>query len=150
MELAELRLDRQRKDAEIARLRDALEWLLSTVDRQTGSMSRFHAAKDKARAALAQVAEVGMASEWLPIESAPKDGSELIGWRDDAGVLLIRWTCCADFMSDREIEDATKGHGGDSEWIEQYNWFYADFISGGRLEGDEEPTHWMPLPEPPK
>lgn len=47
------------KDAEIARLREALEWLLSTVDRQTWSMSRFHAAKDKARAALAQVAEVG-------------------------------------------------------------------------------------------
>lgn len=46
------------KDAEIARLREALEWLLSTVDRQTWSMSRFHAAKDKARAALAQVAEV--------------------------------------------------------------------------------------------
>ena len=44
---------------EIARLRDALEWLLSTVDRQTWSMSRFHAAKDKARAALAQAAEVG-------------------------------------------------------------------------------------------
>ena len=44
---------------EIARLREALEWLLSTVDRQTWSMSRFHAAKDKARAALAQVAEVG-------------------------------------------------------------------------------------------
>ena len=43
---------------EIARLREALEWLLSTVDRQTWSMSRFHAAKDKARAALAQVAEV--------------------------------------------------------------------------------------------
>jgi len=58
MELAELRLDRQRKDAEIARLRDALEWLLSTVDRQTWSMSRFHAAKDKARAALAPAAEV--------------------------------------------------------------------------------------------
>jgi hypothetical protein len=46
------------KDAEIARLREALEWLLSTVDRQTWSMSRFHAAKDKARAALAKVAEV--------------------------------------------------------------------------------------------
>ena len=44
---------------EIARLREALEWLLSTVDRQTWSMSRFHAAKDKARAALTQVAEVG-------------------------------------------------------------------------------------------
>jgi len=55
-------LDDARKYAEakgeIARLREAMEWLLSTVDRQTWSMSRFHAAKDKARAALAHVAEV--------------------------------------------------------------------------------------------
>lgn len=56
-------LDDARKYAEakgeIARLREALEWLLSTVDRQTWPMSRFHAAKDKARAALAKVAGVG-------------------------------------------------------------------------------------------
>ena len=89
-------------------------------------------------------------AEWLPIESAPKDGSEVLGWRDDAGVLLIRWTCCADFMTDLEIEDAKKQHAGADDWIEQYNWFYADFIYGGRLDGDEEPTHWQPLPDGPK
>ena len=47
------------KDAEIARLRDALEWMLETVDSKSYSVSRMFAAKDKARAALAQVAEVG-------------------------------------------------------------------------------------------
>lgn len=81
--------------------------------------------------------------EWQPIETAPRDGTEILGWRSDCGVLLVRWVCPEDFCTDREIEEM----GADS--AEQEDWFCADFICGDRMEGDEAPTHWMPLPAPP-
>lgn len=84
-------------------------------------------------------------TEWQPIETAPKDGTELIGWRDDCGVILIRWTSCDAFMSEREIESSRM----DEETLFQQDWFCADFIAGCRLDGSETPTHWMPLPPPP-
>lgn len=82
---------------------------------------------------------------WQPIETAPKDGTELIGWRDDCGVILIRWTSCDAFMSEREIESSRM----DEETLFQQDWFCADFIAGCRLDGSETPTHWMPLPPAP-
>ena len=87
----------------------------------------------------------GPMTEWQPIETAPKDGTELIGWRDDCGVILIRWTSCDAFMSEREIESSRM----DEETLFQQDWFCADFIAGCRLDGSETPTHWMPLPPPP-
>jgi Protein of unknown function (DUF551) len=33
------------------------------------------------------------------------------------------------------------------EDAEAQDWFYADFIAGGRM--DSAPTHWMPIPDPP-
>ncbi len=82
---------------------------------------------------------------WLPIETAPKDGTEILGWREYAGCMLIRYTCMREFMSEREIESTDL----DEETIESEDWFYADFVAGGRLEGSETPTHWMPLPTDP-
>ena len=90
--------------------------------------------------------ERGDDMEWQPIETAPKDHSELLGWREDCGVMMIRWTAPIDFMTERELEAASTD---DNDWMEQEDWFYADFVRGGRLEGDEVPTHWMPLPPPP-
>jgi len=85
----------------------------------------------------------GEGMNWKPIETAPKDGSEILGWREDCGILLIMWTAPTDFLSDEELERI-----GESSEI--YDWFYADFVGGGRLDGDLVPTYWMPLPEPPK
>ena len=82
---------------------------------------------------------------WQPIETAPKDGTELIGWREDCGQLLIRWTSCSELMTDAEIEKS----GIDEEILFVEDWFYADIVRSGRLEGSEIPTHWMPLPPPP-
>jgi hypothetical protein len=85
--------------------------------------------------------------KWEPIETAPKDGSEILVWRKDCGILLARWAAASDFMTTAEMErEAT----GDDEWMDEPDWFCADFISGCRLDGSEAPTHWMPLPEPPK
>ncbi len=84
---------------------------------------------------------------WQPIETAPKNGTELLGWREDCGVLLIRWTAPIHFMTDTEIE---RESSDDNDWIEQYDWFCADFVGfGGRLDGSETPTYWMPLPPAP-
>jgi len=85
--------------------------------------------------------------KWKPIKTAPRDGSEILGWREDCGILLVRWTAPIDFMTTSELEAEASE---DDEWMETYDWFYADFVSGGRLDGDEAPTHWHPLPAPPK
>lgn len=55
MELAELRLDRQRKDAEIARMREALQEIANPLNI---SRTYHEAAIRRARAALAPAAEV--------------------------------------------------------------------------------------------
>ena len=64
-------------------------------------------------------------SEWQPIETAPKDGSEILafarGNRDFYGV--AQWA---------EAQAAFNSVAG---------WFWTFAI---------RPTHWMPLPEPPK
>lgn len=83
---------------------------------------------------------MNMKSEWQPIESAPKDGSEILIWREDAGCLLARWIAPCDFLHERELENIKDA--------DEPDWFIADFVSGGRLDGGT-PTHWMPLPAPP-
>lgn len=80
---------------------------------------------------------------WQPIETAPKNGDEVLLYREDAGLILARWTCPIDFMSEREFEASSLSEDEANEC----DWFYADFIRGGRL--DEPATHWMPLPNPP-
>lgn len=77
--------------------------------------------------------------QWQPIETAPKDGTEILGWREDCGYLLIRWSCAEEFLTESEAS----GWNEDDLFLE--DWFCADFISGERLEGSEAPTHWMPL-----
>ena len=80
---------------------------------------------------------------WQPIETAPKDGTEILAWRKDCGVLVVRWDCPEDFLSETELQELGK------ESAEAYSWFCADFVTGARLEGSEVPTHWMPLPAGP-
>lgn len=81
---------------------------------------------------------------WMPIETAPKDGTEVWGYREDAGAFLMRYTAPIHFCTESELAEMGE------ESAEQEDWFYADFIAGGRLEGSEAPTHWQPLPALPK
>jgi len=85
------------------------------------------------------------ARQWQPIETAPKDGTEILGWRHDCDCLLIRWACAEEFLTESEIDQG--------DWSENdlfaNDWFCADFIAGSRLEGSETPTHWMHLPGAP-
>lgn len=73
--------------------------------------------------------------DWQPIETAPKDGTRIIGWNGDV-VTEMGWVGRAD----------DDGHVG---------WCQAEFWDGGLLyemhnQMEPEPTHWMPLPDPPK
>ncbi len=79
-------------------------------------------------------------SEWQPIETAPKDGTDIFGYGLWAGEItgpeqmiksvdIIRWNNgLSDFPGDEWWECLT----GD---------YYATWL---------EPTHWMPIPDLPK
>jgi hypothetical protein len=83
---------------------------------------------------------------WRPIETAPKDGTEILGWREDCGVLMVRYTNAnaLSTMTDKERDEL------DEESLFAEDWFGGDSEqSGFRLEGNEVPTHWRPLPADP-
>lgn len=68
-------------------------------------------------------------SEWQPIETAPKEGrmvlAKYVGHHDHPTTL---W------------------------WLTlgQWSWKYGNWNDGIEPCGLADPTHWMPLPEPPK
>ena len=67
--------------------------------------------------------------KWLPIESAPMDGTLVILARGDR---------------------VTVGHWVDFEEVEDIDESYWHSWDGGFLNDPEyAATHWMPLPEPP-
>lgn len=74
---------------------------------------------------------------WQPIDTAPKDGTEILGWGECAGEIngphgvpckaLIEW------------------RGGRTDWA-GYEWS----VNGGdHYSTWMKPTHWFPLPPPP-
>lgn len=60
-------------------------------------------------------------TEWQPISTAPKDGTTIIIWDKDHGCMIVEWMY--------------------GEWHCSHD--------GEDMYGPE-PTHWMPLPAPPK
>lgn len=70
-------------------------------------------------------------SEWQPIETAPKDGTVILGWRYYP--VAIRWT------NDRDYPWEAIQIGGVSP-----------FLLNGFVDEDQGLTHWMPLPKKPE
>lgn len=70
-----------------------------------------------------------MTGQWLPIESAPRDGTAIL--------VSLSWVdSCPEFFDIRVY----RWHSPWKEWVQ----------SGPLFRHDEvKPTHWMPLPEPP-
>lgn len=84
--------------------------------------------------------------EWQPIETAPRDRTEILMFREDCGVFLARWISPSEFLIDGDPSDH---FSNEDSWYEP-DWFGADFVSGYRVTNDGEPTHWQPLPSPPE
>ena len=71
---------------------------------------------------------------WLPIETAPKDGTDILAallFRDgcDGGILTIRW------------------HDGWGQWV--MSGCIVGIQNNAKDDENADPTHWMPLPAPP-
>jgi hypothetical protein len=89
-------------------------------------------------------------TQWLDIESAPRDGTPILvcSLTGHTGTMIARWTAPCEFLTELELERLSL-EGVPDEVLEGDDWFYADFLEGGRLSPDCYPTHWQPLPEPP-
>lgn len=74
--------------------------------------------------------------EWQPIDTAPKETELLVGkWVGE------EWRICqSGYYYDS---------GNEFEGERPYWYWHCDWDNGG-VTDDEGPTHWMPLPEPPK
>ena len=111
----------------VSQLVGALDDLIGIADVAMRSANRDGAEYDRdaelaeARAALT----AAKAGGWLPIETAPKDGTAVL-------VSEGRFCSCV-------------------EWNEEFDWWAVDDNKLGpfRLRG-AAPTHWQPLPNPPK
>lgn len=75
-------------------------------------------------------------SEWQPIETAPKDGSEiLLGRSSNTKVYTAHW----------ELEPSWAWKSAEPCWAV---YMASDDYYSTYLHADW-PSHWMPLPEPP-
>jgi hypothetical protein len=82
-------------------------------------------------------------ASWLPIETAPRDGTDIIVGFDSTSVWVVHvaWW--------RELEDWMRD---DPQWSEEDVgwWSYTKHsVTQEKLEGHRTPTHWMPLPSLP-
>lgn len=90
--------------------------------------------------------EVESVTGWQPIETAPKDGRKVILFylnrNGKPRTVMARW-----LTDEHAAEIDTDDVGLKAGWYERIdNW--DDYTDVAIYEG--EPTHWMPLPQPPK
>ena len=72
-------------------------------------------------------------SEWQPIETAPKDGGDLLLFCPARGAVRGSWNACKYDSKPRPY------------WTHDRERLY-----GVKDTRADQPTHWMPLPKPPK
>lgn len=80
----------------------------------------LYASQDEAQALREQIATLKQERMWRPIETAPRDGTEILCWCPGIGERVL----CFDAGC----------------WV----------LAGGDYANDYEPTHWMPLPPAPE
>jgi len=88
----------------------------------------FHTSQLEEVCAEIERLQANQRSEWLPIETAPKDGTEVLVFSPDVyyPVEIVTWQ--------------KNPYNGDA-------WASARCVDGLTISG--RPTHWMPLPPPP-
>ena len=86
-------------------------------------------------------------NEWQPIETAPKDETDVIVGVDIADTWIVRsaWYRSPELIADHAEYDPENWDASDVGW-----WSYRNSVSQEKLEGIYEPTHWIPLPSPPE
>ena len=78
----------------------------------------------------AEIARLREQTQWRPIETAPKDGSLILGW--DNKVMRGKGAACVMLWARNE-------HTQKHEWMNFSNAYRVD-----------NPRYWMPLPQPPQ
>ena len=73
--------------------------------------------------------------EWLPIETAPKDGTSILVWPPT-------WTGKAASIAKWDEDRYSKNP--------RPYWLRDDAFNRVTISREKPPTHWMPLPPPPK
>lgn len=92
----------------------------------------FRAANPATILRLITAARAGLAGagEWQPIETAPRDGTWFLGWKEG-----------------RDIEDTVDVWQWDASV--ETDTGYGFWVNAADSNLDEHPTHWRPLPAPP-
>jgi len=78
-------------------------------------------------------------SEWLPIESAPKDGEPVLIWKPDERMV-------GEYMMAAYWDDS---HYKEPGWVPVGGIYKQGYFSDVTESDQGYPTHWMPLPAPP-
>lgn len=71
--------------------------------------------------------------EWQPIATAPKDGTHILLHKADGAITVGRYDDDKHASRPRPYWHTERG-----------------YLFGRRDDRDCSPTHWMPIPEPPK
>jgi hypothetical protein len=107
---------------------DAPERVWHTIDRRgkiSGSPDAHVRPCDEVSDAYVEYIRADLVPQWQPIENAPRDGTQILGaWQ----CLNKTWDMNAMFYFEED------GEGG---WFD----YHAEYM--------HNPTHWMPLPNPP-
>ena len=82
-------------------------------------------------------------TEWKPIETAPLMEPIIVTWKNDKGDSVV-YMACKNIISTR----------ADTEHWETFNLDRIVSYWSSDMDGEDQlevrPTHWMPLPAPPK
>lgn len=73
---------------------------------------------------------------WEPIDTAPKDGTEIVAWSECDGMVVTMWT--------DDVYALNGGSCGPRGW---FSYRYDD--RWGDRPRFDHPTHWMPNAKPP-
>lgn len=98
---------------------------------ETWQSDEFLAELAQARAALSEAKAGG----WLPIETAPKDGTPILGWSIEYGARETR------------SDTYTPGSPGFAQGLTDRWWYWEEPKHNWASRWN--PTHWQPLPAPP-